>query len=114
MPKCKCSFNVSLQEKYPFIKQINTSSDVRCEKCRTEFSVSYNGGGDIEQHLKSDKHKNADRVATSYSSSLNFFKKLDAPTLKDLDILTAEGIWAYHTTQENHSFRPNDCASKFI
>ncbi|GFY02982.1 uncharacterized protein TNCV_979871 [Trichonephila clavipes] len=72
------------------------------------------GGGDIEQHLKSDKHKNADHAAASSSSLLNFFKKSDAPTLKDLDIVEAEGVWTYHTIQENHSFRSNDCASKLI
>ncbi|GFT45971.1 uncharacterized protein TNCV_3535471 [Trichonephila clavipes] len=116
MPKLKCSFNVSLQENYPFIthKQINSLSDVRCEKYCTEFNVSHSGGGDIEQHLKSDKHKNADRAAASSSSLLNFFNKSDAPTLKDLDIAAAEGVWAYHTVQENHSFRSKDCASKFI
>ncbi|GFQ98893.1 uncharacterized protein TNCT_430231 [Trichonephila clavata] len=114
MPKRKCSFNVSLQAKYPFIKQINTPSDVRCETCRTEFSVSHSGAGDIEQHLKSEKHKNADRAAASSSSMLNFFKKSDAPTSKDLDIGAAEGVWVYHTIQENHSFRSNDCASKLI
>ncbi|GBP66580.1 hypothetical protein EVAR_47836_1 [Eumeta japonica] len=32
----------------------------------------------------------------------------------DLDIAAAEGVWAYHTIQENHSFRSNDCASKLI
>ncbi|CAL1279908.1 unnamed protein product, partial [Larinioides sclopetarius] len=35
-------------------------------------------------------------------------------TLKDLVIAAAEGVWAYHTIQENHSFRSNDCASKLI
>lgn len=115
MPKRKCTFNVSLQAKYPFIKQVNTPSDVRCEKCRTEFSVSHHsGGGDIEQHLKSEKHKNAEIAAASSSSMLNFFKKSDAPTAKDLDIASAEGVWAYHTIQENHSFRSNDCASKLL
>ncbi|GFQ71185.1 uncharacterized protein TNCT_550571 [Trichonephila clavata] len=100
MPKRKCSFNVSLQAKYPLIKQINTPSDVRCEKYRTEFSVYYSDAGDIEQHLKSEKHKNADRVAASSSSMLHFFKKSDAPTSKDLDITAAEGVWAYYTIQE--------------
>ncbi|GFQ97085.1 uncharacterized protein TNCT_651191 [Trichonephila clavata] len=114
MPKRKYSFNVSLQAKYPFIKQINTPSDVRCEKCRTEFTVSHSGAGDIEQHLKSEKHKNVDRAATLSSSMLNFFNKSDAPTSKDLDIAAAEDVWAYHTIQENHSFRSNDCASKLI
>ncbi|GFQ81854.1 uncharacterized protein TNCT_252761 [Trichonephila clavata] len=45
---------------------------------------------------------------------LNFFKKSDAPTSKDLDIAADEGVWAYHTIQENHSFRSNDCAPKLI
>lgn len=114
MPKRKCTFNESLQAKYPFIKQVNTPSGVRCEKCRTEFSVSHSGAGDIEQHLKSEKHKTADRAAASSSSMLNFFKKSDVPTSKDLDIAAAEGVWAYHTIQENHSFRSNDCATKLI
>ncbi|GFR11159.1 uncharacterized protein TNCT_543551 [Trichonephila clavata] len=114
MPKRKCSFNVSLQAKYPFIKQINTPSNVRCEKCRRQFSVSHGGAGVIEQHLKSGKHKKGDRAAASSSSMLNFFKKSDAPTSKDLNIAASEGVWAYQTIQENHSFRSNDCASKLI
>ncbi|GBP10082.1 hypothetical protein EVAR_77513_1 [Eumeta japonica] len=87
---------------------------LRCEKCRTEFSVSHSGASDIEQHLKSEKHKNADRAAASSSSMLNFFKNSNTPSSKDLDIAAAEGVWAYHTIQENHSFRSNDCASKLI
>lgn len=114
MPKRKCTFNINLQTKYPFIKQRNTPSDVRCEKCRTEFSVSHGGASDIEQHLKSEKHKNANLTAASSSSMLNFFKKADTPISKDLDVAAAEGVWAYHTVQENHSFRSNDCASKLI
>ncbi|GFR26082.1 uncharacterized protein TNCT_691411 [Trichonephila clavata] len=114
MPKRKCSFKVILQAKHPFIKQINTPSDVRCEKCRTEFRISHSGDGDIEQHLKFVKHKNADRAAASSFLMLNLFKKSDAPTSKDLDIAAAEGVWAYHTIQESHSFRSNNCASKLI
>lgn len=45
---------------------------------------------------------------------LNLFKKSETPTSKDLDVAAAEGTWAYHTIQENHSFRSNDCASKLI
>lgn len=115
MPKRKCIFNSNLQSKYPFIKQRNsTPSDVNCGKCHTDFSISHGGASDIEQHLKSEKHKNADRAAASSSSMLNFFKKSDVPTTNDLDIAAAEGVWAYHTIQENHSFRSNDCASKLI
>ncbi|KAL4156142.1 hypothetical protein QTP88_000177 [Uroleucon formosanum] len=33
---------------------------------------------------------------------------VNTPTSKDLEIAAAEGVWAYHTVQENHSFRSND------
>lgn len=31
MPKRKCTFNISLQNKYPFIKQRSGASDVTCD-----------------------------------------------------------------------------------
>lgn len=114
MPKRKCAFNKALQEKYPLIKVKVFPSDVLCEKCTTQFSVSHGGGSDIEQHLKSEKHNNADRVAATNFSLQKYFKNTNTPTSKDLEIATAEGVWVYHTVQENHSFRSNDCASKFI
>lgn len=45
---------------------------------------------------------------------LAFFKKSDNPSSNDLNVAAAEGAWAYHTIQENHSFRSNDCTSKLI
>ncbi|GFV13716.1 transposable element Tcb2 transposase [Trichonephila clavipes] len=68
----------------------------------------------LNQHLKSEKHKNANLTAALNSSMLNFLKKSDAPTSKDLDIAMAEGVWAYHMIQDNHSFWSNDSASKLI
>lgn len=117
MPKRKCSFNITLQNKYPFIKQRSdndNASDVTCEKCRTNFSVGHGGASDIEKHLKSEKHRLSDQAAASSSSMLTFFKKTDSPTSKDLDIAAAEGAWAFHTVQHHHSFRSNDCTSHFI
>ncbi|GFR19972.1 uncharacterized protein TNCT_329621 [Trichonephila clavata] len=77
------------------------------------FSVSHSGACDIEQHLKSEKHKNADHAAASCSSMLNFFKKSDASTSKDLNRCGRRRL-AYHTIQENHNFRSTDCTSKLI
>lgn len=114
MPKRKCVFNINLQTKYPFIKQTKSLSDVRCQKCCTEFSVSHGGASDIEHHLKSEKHKKCDLAAASSSLIHSYFKQTDAPTPNDLNVAAAEGVWAYHTVQENHSFRSNDCASKII
>ncbi|KAF2886923.1 hypothetical protein ILUMI_19250 [Ignelater luminosus] len=113
MPKRKCTLNVNLQTKYPFVKQRSTPSDVRCERC-TEFNVAHGGSSDIEQYLKPRKHKNSYIAAASSSSLLNFFKKGNSSTLKDLEVAATEGVWAYHTVQENHSFRSNDCGSKLI
>lgn len=114
MPKRKCTFNSALQNKYPFIKQRSGAADVTCVKCHTDFTVGHGGASDIEKHLKSGKHKLSDQAAASSSSMLAFFKRTDLPTAKDLDIAAAEGTWAYHTVQENHSFRSNDCASNLI
>ncbi|KAF2881112.1 hypothetical protein ILUMI_25060 [Ignelater luminosus] len=62
MRNSKCTFNVNLQTKYPFVKWRSTLSDVKCEKCRTEFSVAHGGASDIEKHLRSEKHKNSDML----------------------------------------------------
>ncbi|KAL4113194.1 hypothetical protein QTP88_016862 [Uroleucon formosanum] len=57
----------------------------------------------------------ADNVTNdSKPSFAEFYKNVNTPTSKDLEIAAAEGVWAYHTVQENHSFRSNDCASKLI
>lgn len=51
------------------------------QKYRTEFiSISYSGGRDIEQHLRSEKYINTDRATASNSLMLNFSKNSNAPT----------------------------------
>jgi len=39
-----------------------------------------------------------------------FFKNT-APSTKDLEVAAAEGVWAFHTIDENHSFHSMDCTS---
>lgn len=114
MPERKCIFNHNLQTKYPFIKQRSDPSDVTCGKCRTDFNVAHGDAIDIEKHLRPEKHKLSDHSVASSSKMLNFFKKTDLPSSKDFEVAAAEGAWAYHTVQENHSFRSNDCASSLI
>ncbi|GBP94890.1 hypothetical protein EVAR_65454_1 [Eumeta japonica] len=80
----------------------------KCEKCRTEFSVSHSGAGDIEQHLKSENIKCRSCRCFQFFN-VELFQNSNTPSSKDLDIAAAEGVWAYHTIQENHSFRSNDC-----
>lgn len=53
-----------------FLKESSSPSDVRCEKCHTEFSVIRGCASEIEQHLRSVKHKNVDIGAWKCSSML--------------------------------------------
>lgn len=114
MPKCKCTFIINLQTKYPFIKEKSVPTDVTCKRCCTDFSVAHGDASDIEKHLRSEKHRLSDHAAASSSSILNFFKKTDSPSSKDFEVATAEGTWAFYAMQKNHSFRSNDCASNLI
>lgn len=107
-------FNNELAKKYPFLKKhLDYLSDVYCQKCHSTFSIGHGGLNDIEKHLKSNKHKNAD-CAASTSKSMNTFFKNTAPSSKDLEIAAVECVWAFHTIVENHSFRSMDCTSTLI
>lgn len=56
-----CVFSKSLQKNYPFLrKQKNrTDSDIHCEICMANISISYAGISDIKRHLATKKHKRA-------------------------------------------------------
>lgn len=62
-------------------------------------------------HLKTDKHTKVDNAASSSQSISEYFS---APRQADLHMSACEGVWAYHTIDENHSFRSNDCTSKIL
>ena len=111
--KRKCVFNDKLKKKYPFITKTTSNSDVRCQQCHSDFSISHGGDNDIAKHLGTGRHKDAIAGISSSKAVTDYFK----PTLnskQELEIAAAEGVWAYHTVQENQSFRSNDCTSKII
>lgn len=105
--------NDELRDKYPFIKKTKTESDVRCDTCNVEFNISHGGKTDIESHIKSERHRKALTAAASSQNLTNFFKSATL-SKADLQIAAAEGVWAYHSINSNHSFRSSDCASKII
>jgi hypothetical protein len=67
MGKRKCVFNVNLQQEYKFLKLCNHSNNERvyCTLCIGEFSVAHKGKGDIEDHMKTAKHRSAINVTAS-------------------------------------------------
>jgi hypothetical protein len=75
MGKTKCAFNVNLQQDYKFLKLCNDSNNERvyCTLCTGEFSVAHKGKGDIEDHVKTVKHRSAIN-ATASANIRDFFK----------------------------------------
>ena len=113
MSKRKCIFNEHLQARYPFIRKTISASDVRCEKCKSDFSIAHSGVGDILKHLGTKRHKSVDISASSSKAVTDYFKSA-RPSEKDLEVAATEGLWAYHTVRENQSFRSTDCATKIF
>jgi hypothetical protein len=67
MGKRKCVFNVNLQQQYKFLKLCNDSDSerVQCTLCNGVFSFAHKGRGDIEDHVKTVKHRSAINATAS-------------------------------------------------
>lgn len=61
----KCVFNSDLEKLFPFIKKTTSNSDVRCNKCNSEFNIANSGKKAIEKHLDSQKHLKAVNAAAA-------------------------------------------------
>lgn len=75
-PQNKCVFNDKLQSQYSFLKKKTKDSEVRCFK---GISIANGGNFDIQQHLKTNKHKGSD-IASSSSLTISTsfrFKPID-------------------------------------
>lgn len=111
MPKRKCAFNANLENKYKFIKKTTSNSDVQCTLCHSKFSIAHSGAGDIEAHILTATHKKVVGAAAISQPITSFFQ---GATAEDLKIAALEGLWTYHTIDENHSFNSSTCASKIF
>lgn len=107
------TFNDKLQKEFGFIKKTKTDSDVRCNVCKSEFSIAHSGKADIKVHVDSSKHQKAVSAAAISQPVTNFYKK-STLSKEDLQVAACEGVWAYHVINSNSSFRSADCASKII
>jgi hypothetical protein len=72
----KSVFNVNLQQEYKFWKLCNDSDSVQCTLCNGVFSLAHKGRGDIEDHVKTVKHRSAIN-ATASANIRDFFKAKD-------------------------------------
>lgn len=112
MSKRKCQFNENLQTKYsPGFKKINDDQHaVFCTTCSVAVSIANKGGHDIEQHIKSEKHKRRIRDGHSSKTVADFFMKPCSNIQSKVS--AAEATLAFHTVKHHHSFNSVDCSHK--
>lgn len=65
-----CVFNAKHAEKYPFLEKTKNASLVHCQICNSKFSILHKGKADIEQHMKSIKHRRALQEALKFQSNI--------------------------------------------
>jgi hypothetical protein len=77
---------------------------VVCQHCHVHFSVAPGGRRDIIQHLRSQKHKDAETTVASIKSISSFMVRHgdDSECYK---IAASEALVAYHTVRHGQSFR---------
>ena len=101
MPKRKSKFNLDMQSEFPFIKKARSDkqddSEVRCDKCGSQFSVAHSGRGDIVKHLNTDRHKNALKSSASSGGTITNYYSRSELGEKEAQLAAAEGTLAYHT-----------------
>ncbi len=113
MPKRASSFNAELNKDFPFLSAKDGAHTVCCTLCNTNFSISHGGRSDINDHIKSKKHKTSQNAQSSSATVTNFFTK-KLPSFDEKKLAAAEGTFAYHTVTHNHSFRSMDCTSSLV
>jgi hypothetical protein len=74
-PKRLCSFTDKLQNEFPFIKKVKTNNnfDVQCTVYLSTFSDNHDRKSYITYHLKSNKHKMAQKATLIFNKVNQFF-----------------------------------------
>uniref|UniRef100_A0A2S2N9H4 HAT C-terminal dimerisation domain-containing protein n=1 Tax=Schizaphis graminum TaxID=13262 RepID=A0A2S2N9H4_SCHGA len=115
MPKRKCVFNESLQNEFKFItkcQKIGQEDKVECTVCGGIFSIDHGGKSDINQHIKTNRHKLTSNAKKSQKVSDFFNTKSFNENQNNLS--ADEGVFAYHICKHNHSIRSMDCTSQLV
>lgn len=111
-PRYDNSFKKSWTSSYPFIKASRKGvKHCFCELCRSDFSISHGGLGDVTRHISTDKHKsNAKDVETS--QSLSMFASGSSKRSIAQSVIHAETLFQGFVTEHNLPLAINDHFSK--
>jgi hypothetical protein len=77
------------------------------------YPVAHGGRSDINQHLRSQIHKHAERTLASVKNISYFILRRDGDSESD-KIAASEALVAYHTVRHGQSIPTNDCLSTLI
>jgi hypothetical protein len=86
---------------------------VVCQHFNVHFSIANGGRSDINQHLRSQKHKDAEKTLASVKNISSFMVRHDGDSEND-KIAASEALVSYHTVRPGQSFCANDCLSTLI
>ena len=98
MARRRCSLNEELKAEFPFLKKRPklSDADVTCKICNANFSLANSGKGQVDQHLKTVKHRKAIAATTKNSKVTAFCRKV-IPSNDELELARKEGTFAFHT-----------------
>lgn len=115
MPAYKSKLTAALKAEFPFLKQSESEEhSVQCTVCNSKFSVAHGGRYDITQHLRSVRHQNSKKNASSSNKLDSYLVDLKTSTPDELKISSKELTFAYHSAKHSLSLRAADCTSKLI
>jgi hypothetical protein len=86
---------------------------VVCQHCNVQFSVAHGDRSDINQRLRSQKHKDAEKTLASVKNISSFMVRRDGDS-ESGKIAASEVLVSYHTVRHGQSFRANDCLSTLL
>jgi hypothetical protein len=77
------------------------------------LSIEHGGHSDILQHISKRKHAIAAETESCSKKVMSYFTK-ETITDECKHIAAEEGLFAFHTIKQNHSFQSMDCTSSVI
>ena len=104
MGRNNCVFSEKYIEEYPFLKAGTDKFSAYCTKCRTEFSIAGQGKCQIDQHVKTKRHKK-NMEASSMSSKMTEHFKWKQMGSFEKNLAAKEATMAYHTIKHRQSFK---------
>jgi hypothetical protein len=75
MLKRRCTFTVSLQSEFTFLKNCEEIGKVFCTVCKGIFSIEHGGRSDINQHMEKKKHTSALSSVSESDKVTSYFIK---------------------------------------